>query len=108
MPSNKIRITHSSGNVFVDLECTDPVNQLLKAALVARIDGIIRQLGLKQVEAGELLGLSQPDVARLMSGDFREYSVERLLRFLLTLGRDIEIIIREPDIQRHVRLGIET
>ena len=39
---------------------------------------------------------SQPDVSRLLRGDFREYSLERLLRLLTALGRDIDIVIRQP------------
>ena len=42
------------------------------------------------------MGLSQPDVSRLLRGDFREYSLERLLRLLNALGRDIDIVIRKP------------
>ena len=52
--------------------------------------------GLTQTEAARLLGLSQPDVSRLLRGDFREYSLERLLRLLTTLGRDVDIVIRRP------------
>ena len=79
---------------------------LLKAELVTRIDRIIRQRRLKQVEAAALLGLSQPDVSRLLRGNFREYSVERLLRLLTALGHDVEIVIHEPDSQRHGRLSV--
>ena len=80
---------------------------MLKAELVARIDKIIRQRGLKQVEAAKLLRLSQPDVSRLLRGSLREYSVERLLRLLTALGRDVEIVIREPRSQRQGRLSVE-
>ena len=45
-------------------------------------------------EAGHLLGLSQPDVSRLQSGDFREYPLERVFRLLTALARDI--VIRQP------------
>ena len=37
----------------------------------------------------------------------REYSVERLLRLLLVLGRDVEIIVRKPSSRRRGRLSIE-
>jgi predicted XRE-type DNA-binding protein len=47
-----------------------------------------------QTKAAELLGLSQPDVSRLLRGHFRDFSLERLLRLLLALDRDIEIVIR--------------
>ena len=85
-----------SGNVFSDLGFPDADAHIVKAELVTRIDAIVRQRGMTQAEAGRLLGLSQPDVSRLLRGDFREYSLERLFRLLTTLGRDIEIVIRQP------------
>ena len=107
MKADKMKIERSSGNVFADLGRPDEEAHLLKAKLVSRIDEIIRQRALKQVEAAKLLGLSQPDVSRLLRGNFREYSVERLLRLLLALGRDVEIVIREPRSRRPGRLLVE-
>ena len=107
MKMDKIKIKRGSGNVFADLGRPDAEAHLLKAKLVSRIDEIIRQRGLKQVEAAKLLGLSQPDVSRLLRGNFREYSVERLLRLLLALGRDVQIVIREPRSKRQGRLLVE-
>ncbi len=49
---------------------------------------------LKQVEAGQLFGVRQPDVSKMLRGDFRQFSVERLLRFLVALGQDVEIIVK--------------
>ena len=89
-------VEHGSGNVFADLGLPDADAHLLKAGLVARIDSIIRRRGLTQTAAARQLGLSQPDVSRLLRGDFREYSLERLLRLLTTLGRDVDIVIRRP------------
>ena len=74
------------------------------AGLVARIDNIIRQRGLKQVEAAKLVGLSQPDVSRFLRGRFQEFSMERLLHILTALGRDVRIVIREPRSERAGRL----
>ena len=101
-----MKIERGSGNVFADLGRPDAETHLLRAGLVTRIDEIIRQRGLKQVEAAKLLGLSQPDVSRLLRGNFREYSVERLLRLLTALGRDVEIVIRDPRTQRQGRLSV--
>ena len=108
MTVNKMKIERSSGNVFADLGRPGAEAHLLKAKLVSRIDEIIRQRGLKQVDAAKLLDLSQPDVSRLLRGNFREYSVERLLRLLLALGRDVQIVIREPRSRRQSRLLVET
>ena len=106
METKKVKIERGSGNVFADLGCPEAEAHLLKAELVTRIDNIIRQRGLKQVEAAKLLGLSQPDVSRLLRGNFREYSVECLLRLLTALGRNVEIVIREPRSQRPGRLSV--
>jgi len=106
-PEKDSPIELSSGNVFADLGWTDAEVHLLKAKLVTRIDEIIRERHLTQAKAAELLGLSQPDVSRLLRGNFRDYSVERLLRFLTTFGRDIEIVIRKPRARRPGRLTIE-
>ena len=107
MNTEEMKVTRGSGNVFADLERPDAEAHLLKAELVTRIDKIVRQRGFKQVEAAKLLGLSQPDVSRLLRGSFREYSIERLLRLLTALGRDVEIVIREPRSPRQGRLSIE-
>ena len=106
MKTEKLKVERGSGNVFADLGRPDAETQLLKAELVTRIDKIIRQRGLKQVEAAELLGLSQPDISCLLRGSFRRYSVERLMRLLTALGRDVEIVIREPRSQRQGRLSV--
>ena len=107
MKMDKMKIERGSGNVFADLGRPAAETHLLKAKLVTRIDEIIRQRGLTQVEAAKLLGLSQPDVSRLLRGSFREYSVERLLRLLMALGRDVEIVIREPRSKRQGRFLVE-
>ena len=90
-----VRIERGSGNVFADLGRPDAETHLLKAELVTRIDQIIRERRLTQARAAELLGISQPDVSRLLRGNFRDYSVERLLRLMTILGRDVEIVDRK-------------
>lgn len=106
MDRNETRIERGSGNIFRDLGHPDADAHLLKAELVSRIEETVRQRGLKQVEAAKLLGLSQPDVSRLLRGDFREYSMERLFRLLTALGRDVEIVIRQTGRKRTGRLSV--
>ena len=107
MNIEKTKIERGSGNVFTDLERPDAEVHLLKAELVTRIDKIIRQRRLKQVEAAKLLGLSQPDISRLLQGNFREYSIERLLRLLTILGRDVKMVIQKSDHHQQGRLSVE-
>jgi predicted XRE-type DNA-binding protein len=103
-----IPIESSSDNVFADLGLPDADTHMLKAELVSRIDEIIRRRRLTQSKAAELLGISQPDVSRLLKGHFRDYSVERLLRLLQALGRDVEIVIRKGRANRTGRLHVAT
>jgi predicted XRE-type DNA-binding protein len=49
---------------------------------------------LTQAQVGKRLGISQPEVSRMFKGHFREYSVERLMEFLTSFDRDIEIVVR--------------
>ena len=88
------RIKRGTKNVFADLGFPDAETHLLKAELVTRIQGVITAQELTQVAAAKRMGLSQPDVSRLLNGQFRDVSVERLMRLLTRLGCDVDITIR--------------
>jgi predicted XRE-type DNA-binding protein len=83
-----------SGNVFKDIGVPNAEEHLVKAQLVFKIDTILKKRGLKQVEAAELFGVRQPDVSKMLRGEFRQFSVERLLRFLVALDHDVEIVVK--------------
>ena len=106
MDDKEMKVERGSGNVFGDLGRPEPDTHLLKAELVARIDEIIRERGLRQTDAAKLLGLSQPDVSRLLRGNFQDYPIERLLRLLTALGRDVQIVIRRARSRREGRLSV--
>jgi predicted XRE-type DNA-binding protein len=82
-----------SGNVFADLDYPDPEEALLKARLARAIGMAIRERQLTQAAAGQLLGLDQPKVSALMRGKLAGFSVERLLRCLTALERDVTITV---------------
>jgi len=88
------RYETESHNVFRDIGVPNPEEHLVKAQLVFRIDGIMKKRGLKQIEAADLLGIRQPDVSKMLRGEFRQFSVERLLRFLVALNQDVEIVVK--------------
>ncbi len=83
-----------SGNVFQDIGVPNAQEHFVKAQLVSKIDAILKERGLKQVEAAELFGVRQPDVSKMLHGEFRQFSVERLLRFLVALDQDVEITVK--------------
>jgi len=81
-------------NVFKHIGVPNAEEHLIKAQLVFKIDTILKKRGLKQVQAADLFGARQPDVSKMLRGDFRQFSVERLLRFLVALDQDVEIVVR--------------
>ena len=84
----------STGNVFADLGLRHPEQELLKARLTLQIYRLVKKRGLKQAEAGKILGIQQPHVSALMRNRSGSFSVERLMDFLTALGQDVEIIVR--------------
>jgi len=83
-----------SRNVFEDLGVPNADEHFVKAQLVFKIDTLLKRRGLKQIEAADLLGVRQPDVSKMLRGEFRQFSVERLLRFLVALDQDVEIVVK--------------
>ena len=92
--SRKIKIEEGSGNIFADLVLPDAETHFLKAQIVSEIYRFANGRKLTQAQAGKLMGISQPEVSRMFKGNFREYSIDRLMGFLTTFDRDIEIVVR--------------
>jgi predicted XRE-type DNA-binding protein len=89
----------STGNIFEDLGLPNPEERLAKAEIARVIRKIIRERGLTQVQAADVLGVRQPDVSDLTRGKLARFSMERLERFLNALDMDVRIQIgpRPPD-----------
>jgi predicted XRE-type DNA-binding protein len=92
--TRKSKIEAGSGNIFADLGLPDAGPHFLKAQIVAEIYRLAAAKKLTQAQVGKRLGISQPEVSRMFKGHFREYSIERLMAFLASFGRDIEIVVR--------------
>jgi predicted XRE-type DNA-binding protein len=105
--AKKARAESSSGNVFADLGLPHPEQELLKAKLTLQIYRLIRGRGLKQAEAGRILGIKQPHVSALMRNRAGAFSVERLMDFLTALGQDVEIVVR-PTRRAHGEVSVVT
>jgi predicted XRE-type DNA-binding protein len=92
--ARRTKVSKSSGNVFADLGIPNPEEHLLKAALVRRIAIAMKERDLSQTTTAELLDVTQPDVSKMLRGHFRQFSVERLMRFLVALGLNVEIVVQ--------------
>jgi predicted XRE-type DNA-binding protein len=94
-------------NVFAELSIADPGEALTKAELARRISSIIEHRHLNQTMAADLLGIDQPKVLALLRGRLTGCSIERLLRFLLALDRDVEIVVKpKPRTRAHARVTV--
>ncbi|WP_374623475.1 helix-turn-helix domain-containing protein [Devosia sp.] len=89
-----LEVHESADNIFAELGLPEAETHFLKAQLVAELYRMKNELGLSQVKAGEVMGISQPEVSRMFKGNFREYSVERLMGFLTAFNNDVEIVVR--------------
>ncbi len=96
MARAKPTFTRSSGNVFEDLQVGEAAEALAKSELAALIARALRARELTQAAAAKLLGIDQPKVSELLRGRLTRFSTERLITLLTRLGRDVEIVVREP------------
>jgi predicted XRE-type DNA-binding protein len=97
----------SSGNVFADLGLPNAEDRLAKAELARKVSEIIVARRLTQIEAAELLGIDQPKISALVRGRLQGFSLERLMRFLNVLGRDVEIVVKpKARGRRHAVLSV--
>ena len=87
-------ITRGGSNVFADLGLPDPGERQTKTRLALALNRIIKGLNLKQAEAARLLGVPQPKVSALVNYRLDGFSVEKLMDFIVALGRDVEIVVR--------------
>jgi predicted XRE-type DNA-binding protein len=99
--SNRKGHETGSRNVFKDIGVPNADEHLVKAQLVFKIDSIMKARRLKQVEAADLFGVRQPDVSKMLHGEFRQFSVERLLRFLVALDQDVQIVVKPHEDRRN-------
>ena len=90
----KEKIHRGSGNVFADIGVAHPERVLARSQIMIRITEIIKEKGLTQKQAAELLGIPQSKVSCLMNGKLSMFSLDHLFELLNALDRDVEIIIK--------------
>ena len=93
MTGHDIEHQASSGNVFADLGLPESDELLAKAALANQIASIVSHRHLTQTEAAGILGTGQPKVSELLAGKLDGFSIERLIRYLNALDRDVQIVV---------------
>jgi predicted XRE-type DNA-binding protein len=93
MARKKKTVEAGSGNVFEDLGFADAKERTLKVQLAMEVNRLLKGRGATQAKAAAALGILQPHVSDLARYRLDRFSAERLLGFLVALGRDVEIRI---------------
>lgn len=87
------KITPSSGNVFTDLGFDEAEAQVLalRADLMAQLEKQIKARKMTQMQAAQLLGVSQGRVSDLARGKAEKFSLDMLVQFAARLGKPAKI-----------------
>jgi len=102
---NRFAVIPSSGNVFADLGLPNAEEKQAKARLALAINEIMRSQQFSQAAAARRLDVNQPKISALRNYQLQGFSVERLMKFLTALDRDVEIVIhRKPRRRRGGRI----
>jgi predicted XRE-type DNA-binding protein len=85
--------TKPAKSAYHELGFPDADEMLLKAQLVVKIAEILRERGWSQQHAAKVLGLTQPKLSRMLSGQFRGISEIKMMECLVHLGRGVKIVV---------------
>ena len=91
----KEKITRSSGNVFRDLGFPSEEAEYLKirSTLMIHLRKTIDAKGMKQAEAANLLGVTQPRVSDIYKGKIHLFSIDTLIDMLARAGVQIKLVL---------------
>ncbi|TXH81273.1 MAG: XRE family transcriptional regulator [Rhizobium sp.] len=94
---DKVKIVPSSGNVFRDLGIELTAEDEIKLAIASEITRVINLREYTQKQVAEIWGSDQAKVSQIVRGRLSGFSAERLLRFLISLGVNIDVQFSEND-----------
>lgn len=100
------KITRGSGNVFADIGLLNADEHQMKARIVLGLAALIENHKLSQTAAAARTGIAQPDLSKILRGNFSGFSLERLLGALRSLGSDVEIKVKVRDSKHEGRLSL--
>lgn len=93
---SKEKVTYVKGSVYNAIYENDPklaAEMIAKADLVREIMAVKERRELTQTQLANLIGMKQPDVSRLLKGDFKDISLSRIMNCLTLLDRDVKIVV---------------
>lgn len=88
-------VTPANGNVFADLGLDDAPNLKLRAELMGEISRYVKQHKLTQIKAADLFGTNQPRLNDVLNGRIEKCTIDRLVKMLASVGREVTVEIRQ-------------
>jgi predicted XRE-type DNA-binding protein len=94
--TKKIKVTESSGNVFVDLGFPPDEAQglVIRSELMLRVRDVIQSRKLTQAEAAKVFGVTQPRVSDLVRGRIDKFSIDMLITMLVRAGLSVRVDVK--------------
>ena len=91
----KMKLTRSSGNVFLDLGFPpeEAEHLLIRSDLMITLCKVIKSRGLKQAEAAKMLGVTQPRISDLFKGKINLFSIDTLVDMLSRVGVRVKLVV---------------
>jgi predicted XRE-type DNA-binding protein len=91
----RLKTTPSSGNVFRDLGFSreEAEHLLIRSDLMIAVRKALERRALKQAEAAQILGVTQPRVSDLLRGRIDLFSPDALIDMLARLGIRVRLVL---------------
>ena len=93
MKTEKLKITKSCGNVFIDLGFSPEEATILamRSQLMGELRIKIRDEEWTQIDAAAVLGISQSRVSDLIRGKWDKFSLDMLITLATRAGKKVEL-----------------
>lgn len=94
-PKKKLPVrSPGAESTFADLGLPNAEEHQLKAALVVQLRRLMAEREITQTEAAKLVEMKQLDLSKLLRGQPKLVSVEKLMRMLTAFDQDVEITVK--------------
>ncbi len=93
----RIKVRKGAANIFEDLAFSPArsAELLVKSRLIDAIGDTIDRRKLTRFQTAKLCGIDQPTLSKVLAGRIDSVTIDRLVSWLVALGRSVEIRV-EP------------
>ncbi|MDD4275086.1 MAG: XRE family transcriptional regulator [Desulfobacter postgatei] len=91
-----MEIIESSRNVFKDLGFSQEESDklIIKSKLMMEIESFIKNKGMTQAHAAELMGVTRPRISDVMRGKIDKFTIDALVDMLSKAGLQVAVTVK--------------